>query len=109
MVRPQAPGRADREGRGHLENTMTRTSKADKNLFSISAGTYQWFAGTDRVQSVEYPPDRLVFVALLEGTRDWDSFLKICDGTKGVNWTGVEVSQGNENAVDFNNRVESCS
>jgi hypothetical protein len=84
-----------------------RTSKADKNLFSCSNNTYQWYAGTDRVQSVEYPPTTLRFV-FPDDDADWDSPLKICDGTRGLVWTTIESAQGHENALDLNNRVTDC-
>jgi len=84
----------------------TRTSKADANYFSVSNGTYQYFAGTDKVQSVDYPPSPLIFGT--DANESWDTYVKVCDGTKGLQWAGLRAKQGNENSLDLNNRVENC-
>ncbi len=80
---------------------MPRTSKADANYFSISNGTYQWYAGTDQAKPAEYPP--APFVLLPDSPQSWDAIAKVCDGTHGVHLNEVQIAQGRENSVDLNN------
>lgn len=80
---------------------MPRTSRADANYFSISAGTYQWYAGTPKAQPADYAPDP--FVLLPESPQSWDAIAKLCDGTSGIHLNGVQIAQGRENALDLNN------
>ncbi len=88
---------------------MTRTSKADANYYSISANTYQWFAGTPQVKQDDAPIKQLILAP--EKPQDWDAILKISDSTHDLYLppagTGLcQVAQGRENAVDVNNRVQ---
>lgn len=82
---------------------MSRTSKADKNLFSVSANTYQWFSGTDHPEPAAGPPDDFVFTS--DDPQVWDSCLKIANGTHDIWWGQrdlVRIGQGQENALDIN-------
>jgi hypothetical protein len=84
----------------------TRTSHADANYFSVSANTYQWFAGTPEARSDTQPPSDLTFRP--DQPANWDAVLKICDETNGLRWYTVRAAQGRENALDLNNRVTDC-
>lgn len=83
-------------------NMATRTSKADQNFFSIAENKCELYSGTDHPvpATIPNPP---YFIPSDEG---WDAVLKICDYTSDIHLDGVVVSQGFENAVDFNNRVQ---
>ncbi len=86
---------------------MPRTSKADANYFSISNGTYQWYAGTDQAKPAEYAP--APFVLLPDSPQSWDAIAKVCDGTHGVHLNEVRIAQGRENSVDLNVSVRDMS
>jgi hypothetical protein len=89
---------------------MSRTSKADRNFFSISNGSYQWYAGTDSPEPADGPPDPLHF--LPEDPQSWDAVLKICDETHDVWWGQrelVKIAQGRENAFDLNAKAHSIT
>lgn len=91
---------------------MARTSKADANYYSISANTYQWFAGTPQAKSDDAPIKQLILDP--EKPQDWDAILKVSDGTEQLYLppagTGLcQIAQGRENSVDVNNRVRDVS
>lgn len=93
--------------------TPTRTSKADKNLYSVSNNGVQLYAGTDRaVNLTPLPVGSFVdctYINLLDKTESWDSLLKVCDGTVGLTFANIDARQGNENVIDCNARVRSCT
>ena len=89
---------------------MSRTSKADANWFSISANTFQYFAGTDHPEPADGPPSPLSFTP--ENPQDWDSCLKISNGTHDIWWGQREpvlIAQGRENALDINSMSHSIT
>lgn len=89
---------------------MIRTSKADSNLFSVSANTFQWFAGTPDVKQADGIPNPTVFTpkAAEAPSYIWATMLKVCDGTHSVVLNDLHVAQGDENALDCNNGVADC-
>ena len=90
-----------------------RTSKADRNLFSISANVVQLYAGTDHAVTLNPVPvgssiDCAKEAAFLDKGL-WDSSLKVCDGTEGVALINIDANQGNENVIDTNAGAHHCS
>lgn len=88
--------------------SVTRTSRADKNYYSISAGTYQLYAGTPEAQPAA-APDEYGFTLMPENPFAWDAIFKTCDGSSGYNLVDLCIAQGRENAQDCNNFLHHSS
>lgn len=88
----------------------TRTSKADLNYLSCSNGIWGLNEGSDAAQNLPSEPDWSTFSLTPANARDYASLLKICDNSRDLSIpkpsTGLlAIAQGQENAVDVNNRV----
>jgi hypothetical protein len=92
----------------------TRTSKADLNYLSVSNGVWGVNEGSDHAENLPGEPDWDTFSLTPPNARDYASLLKICDNSRGLSIpkpaTGLlSIAQGQENAVDVNNRVASLN
>lgn len=76
-----------------------RTSRADRNYFSISKNVC-FYDGLIPATI----PDPPVFTPMKPD--NFDAIFKVSDETKKVSLNDVLISQGNEAAVDINNRVQ---
>ncbi len=88
----------------------TRTSKADKNYYSISQNILQMFAGTELAMTVGQIPARLDNVQtglVLRDERPWDSLLKLSNSER-LRFNDIAIGQGMENAVDCNDGAREC-
>lgn len=94
-----------------MTNTI-RTSAADINLLSCSANVWGLNEGSDHAQTLDKQPDPVSLMP--EVPSAYSSLLKICDGTHDIilpaPGTGyLDIAQGMENSVDFNNRVSNVT
>ena len=88
-----------------MSTSSIRTSRAEKNYFSISENIAEWFAGTEGVK----PHDGAIPSALVPIVpSDWDAILKVSKST-GLYFNDLVVSQGRENVIDCNNGASFCS
>ena len=85
--------------------STSRSSKADKNFFSLDAENAVWFAGTDEWR---YEPGPIPTSLLPENPQEWDAILKTSNRAD-THLSGLIVAQGRENALDQNNRTRNCS
>lgn len=79
-----------------------RTSKADKNYLSLNDGCAIFYAGTVDLKylpSTEPIPTKIT----PENPIEWDAILK-CSNRHDTVLNGLEVSQGQENSLDINNK-----
>jgi hypothetical protein len=83
----------------------TRTSKADKNFFSLDAQNAVWFAGTDEWC---YETGPIPTELMPENPQDWDAILKTSNRSD-TYLKELRIAQGRENALDQNNRTRDCS
>lgn len=89
-----------------MSTVPIRTSKADRNYFSLNQSSMVWFAGTPEEREEPLLPYPL---HLLPGNAQaFDAILKL-SGRTDTHLTGLQVAQGSENAVDMNNGVHDCS
>ena len=80
-----------------------RTSRKDRNFFSVSNNTYEYYSGTDNPVSVPLLPKAPFFEP--DQPETWDSCFKYTNGSHGHTFSGMRVSQGRENWGDFNDRA----
>ena len=85
--------------------STTRTSKADRNFFSLDATNAVWFAGTDEWR---YETGAIPTKLVPEKPQDWDAILKTSNRAD-TNLISLSVAQGRENALDQNNKTRDCS
>ncbi len=87
----------------------TRTSKVDANWFSISNNIIQLRAGTEGAETMGELAPGSVIRQIPDSPDTWDAYLKVCDNTNGLTFNDVVVRQGQENAIDCNNKATNCS
>jgi hypothetical protein len=85
--------------------STTRTSKADRNFFSLDATNAVWFAGTDEWR---YETGAIPTKLVPEKPHDWDAILKTSNRAD-THLISLSVAQGRENALDQNNKTRYCS
>lgn len=90
--------------------TTIRTSAADVNRLSCSNNIWGYDEGSDHAQTLDHIPEPLDL--LPPNPQAFSAILKICDNSHDI-WLGqrglIQIAQGKENSVDFNNRVANCT
>lgn len=85
--------------------STTRTSKKDRNFYSLDAENAVWFAGTENWR---YAPTTIPSEFMPEKPQEWDAIFKTSNRC-GTNLKGLRVAQGRENCLDNNNGTRFCS
>ena len=85
--------------------STVRTSKKDRNFFSLDAQNAVWYAGTDEWR---YEPGPIPTELVPENPQLWDAIFKTSNRS-GTHLKGLRVAQGRENCLDQNNFTRDCS